>query len=312
MLSEEIAKNDEILKRIYRGGFFFSIISVTSSFFILFLIGFNKILKSLTYNFLFWIFVSEILCSIGNICEFKKNIEDKYLLCRKGSLFLIPFSDIFTLTLFCFFSNCSVELIKKSNRTIKDKEKKYFLISFILAIIYSIIVFPILALLDTKDKNFRFYFYEDSKLNFIRFIHVVILALMTCFIFYKTIIVIQFLDEKKKSDKINSWKIAKLIKILFRFPLICLLYWIFYISTLFLGEGKKISHIFKVISMSFLSLRGFLIFLNTMQTNKVQIILQRFFEITIKHKLILSFDLFSHKKRRNTFKDKEKIIDDEN
>ena len=309
MLTDEITKNEEILNRIYRGGFIFSILSVTCSIFILFLIGFNKILKSLTYNFLFWIFVSEILCSIGNICEFK--IEDKKLLCKKGSLFLIPFSDIFTLTLFCFFSICSVELIKKSNRTIKDQEKKYFLISFICAIIYSIIVFPILAFKDLKDKNFRFYFYEDSKLNFIRFIHVGILALMTCFIFYKTIIVIQFLDEKKKSDKINSWKIAKLIKILFRFPLICLLYWIFYIPTLFLDDDQKISHIFKVISMSFLSLRGFLIFLNTMQTNKVQIILQRFFEITIKHKLILSFDIFSHKKRRSTFKSKEKSNDKE-
>ena len=309
MLNEEITKNEEILNRIYRGGFIFSILSVTCSIFILFLIGFNKILKSLTYNFLFWIFISEILCSIGNICEFK--IEDKKLLCKKGSLFLIPFSDIFTLTLFCFFSICSVELIKKSNRKIKDQEKKYFLISFILAIIYSIIVSPILAFKDTKDKNFRFYFYEDSKLNFIRYIHVSILTLMTCFIFYKTIIVIQFLDEKKKSDKINSWKIAKLIKILFRFPLICLLYWIFYIPTLFINENKKISHIFKVISMSFLSLRGFLIFLNTIQTNKVQIILERFFEITIKHKLILSFDIFSHKKRRSTFKNKEKSIDEE-
>ena len=309
MLNEEITKNEEILNRIYRGGFIFSILSVTCSIFILFLIGFNKILKSLTYNFLFWIFISEILCSIGNICEFK--IEDKKLLCKKGSLFLIPFSDIFTLTLFCFFSICSVELIKKSNRTIKDQEKKYFLISFILAIIYSIIVSPILAFKDAKDKNFRFYFYEDSKLNFIRYIHVSILTLMTCFIFYKTIIVIQFLDEKKKSDKINSWKIAKLIKILFRFPLICLLYWIFYIPTLFINEEKKISQIFKVVSMSFLSLRGFLIFLNTIQTNKVQIILERFFEITIKHKLILSFDIFSHKKRRSTFKSKEKSNDEE-
>ncbi len=292
----------DILERIYIGGFVFSIISIACSLFILLLIGFNKILKSLTYNFLFWIFLSEIFCSLGNICEFKK---EKKLLCKGGSLFLIPFSDIFTMTLFCFFSICSVELIKKSNRNIKENEKQYFLISFIVALLYSIIIFLIIFF--KNEKNFRFYFYESSKFNYIRFIHIGILAILTCFIFYKTFVVIQFLDEKKKSDKINSWKIAKLIKILFRFPLICFLYWIFYIPSLPMScfmQDKKITLIFQVISISFLSLRGFLIFLNTIQTNKVQILLQRFFEITIKHKLILSFDLFSHKKRRTTLKDK--------
>ena len=48
--------------------------------------------------------------------------------------------------------------------------------------------------------------------------------------------------------------------------------------------------------MSFLRLRGLFISLNAIQTNKIQIILQRFIEIDIKHKLIY-FEFFSKKKK---------------
>ena len=126
---------------------------------------------------------------------------------------------------------------------------------------------------------------------------------------YNTYAVIQFLKEKQKIDRINSWKIVKLSKILFRFPLICLLYWIFYIPSLSLdfykgSKDKTITFIFRIFSQSFFTLRGFFISLNTIQTNKVQILLQRFFEIHIKH-VILGFNWFS-KKRSKIIIDKNK------
>ena len=279
----------EILYRINEGGFWFSIISLISSFIILLIIAFNKILRSLTYNFLICVFMSEFFGSLGNICEYQKE-EDSELLCRKASYFLIPLSDSLTMSLFCFFSYCSIELIIKSNKNIKQKEKIFLVISFIIAICYSSIIGIILYLM-TDEKNVRFYFYEDAKGNFIRFIHIGIIICATFYMSYNTYAVIQFLKEKQTIDRINSWKIAKLSKILFRFPLICLLYWIFYLPSLSLdfykgSKDKKLVFIFKLFSQTFFTLRGFLITLNTLHTNKVQILLQRFFEIHMKHVIL--------------------------
>ena len=105
--------------------------------------------------------------------------------------------------------------------------------------------------------------------------------------------------EKQKSDKINSWKISKLKKVLFRFPLVCLLYWIFFIPTMIVRKQNiKLAYIFRLFSVSFLRLRGLFISLNAIQTNKIQIIIQRFIEVDIKHKLIY-FDFFTKKKKSN-------------
>ena len=293
---------NEIIKRIHMGGFAFSIFSLLSSFFMLILILFSKILSSLTYDFLRRVFISELIGNIGKILEYEVN--DGKLLCDYISLLFIPFSDIYTMTLFCFFSKCSVELIIKSNRNIKEKEKMYFKISLFISGIYAIFIFILLRIYEV-DNNIRFYFYEDSKLNYLRFIHIGFLMIMTCYMSYNTFIVIQFLEEKKKSDKINAWKIVKLIKVLLRFPLICFFYWILYIPSLSLtyfdGSKKKfITYIIMLFSVSFFSLRGFLLFLNTIQTNKVQIVLERLI-INFKHRFILL-----SKNRRWSTKDKNK------
>ena len=309
MSEDEIEIEKEILSRFYNGGLEFSIISFFCCFAILLLIISNKILRSLTYNFLCFVFVSEIIGNIGNICEYKKDDE---ALCKKTSFFLIPFSDVFTMLLFSFFSYCSVELIKKSNRNIKKKEHLFFFLSFIIALFYASIL-SVLLLLLLEDNNIRFYFYEDSKYNYIRFIHIGILICMNCYILYNTYSVIQFMREKQNSDKINAWKIAKLIKILFRYPLICVLYWLFYIISLPLSynyKNKKITLIFQLFSVSFFNLRGFLIFLNTIKTNKIEVLIQRIFEVNIKHNLILRFDLFSKKRRKMQDKKKDKNDDD--
>ena len=310
-----IANNEnanEIMDRIYDGGLFFSILSLISSVFVLLIIVFNKILRSLTYNFLILIFISEILNSIGNIVDYYFHNNG---ICNIFSFILISFSDVLTMILFWFFSNCSIELIKKSNRNIKEQQKKYFMISLGIAAIYAIFFCLITFLvLDKDDHKFRLYysnfleFPSESPLISIsiQIIHVIFLFCMTGYVFYNIFVVINFLSEKQKSDKINSWKIAKLKKVLFRFPLVCLLYWIFFIPTMAVTNSEiKLAFIFRLFSVSFLRLRGFLISLNAIQTNKIQIILQRFIEIDIKHKLIY-FEFFSKKKKQNKInKDKD-------
>ena len=298
----------EIIDRIYDGGLFFCILSLISSIFVLLIIIFNKILRSLTYNFLIMIFISEILNSIGNIVDYYIHINK-----IDGNIIFIPLaliscSDMLTMILFCFFSYCSIELIKKSNRNIKEQEQKIFIISFAISLIYAIIICSIILIIYLNHDDFQFRLYYSNFLEFsssdstkksmsIQIIHVIILFCMTAYVFYNIINVINFLREKQKSDKINSWKIAKLKKVLFRFPLVCFLYWIFFIPTMIVNKGEyKLAFIFRLFSVSFLRLRGLFISLNAIQTNKIQIILQRFIEIDIKHKLIY-FEFFSKKKK---------------
>ena len=161
-----------------------------------------------------------------------------------------------------------------------------------------------------NNENERFYYNGNDNFNYIGHIHAGVLICCTLYTTFNIKVVVNFLKEKQKSDKINSWKIAKLIKVFSRYYLICIMYWIFYIPSYNLLKYKnelKITYMISLFSVSFLSLRGFLIFLNTLQTNKIQILLQRIIEIYIKHYL-LYFDIYSQMKRKYS-KKKEKILD---
>ena len=275
--------------RLLTGDLIFAICSLTLSFFLFLLIVFNKKLRSLTYDFLMCVFISEVINSIGNIMEYSK--------VQLISCLLIPLSDMFTMTLFCFFVYCSCEQLIKSNKNIKHKKKIYIPICAGIALIYGVVIFIVFK---TKEKNeTNFYFYENSDLNYIRFIHVGLLFLMSGFISYETFNLLKFLKEKQSSDSANSWKIAILVKTLFRFPIICILYWLFFIIFVFISQiGEyKIKYLIKLFAKAFLGLRGFLIGLNTIQTNKIQILIEKIIEVHIKRNFILKFNLFGKKKK---------------
>ena len=288
--------------RLETGDILFSICSLVLSFFLLILIFFNKNLRSLTYDFLMFVFSSEIINSIGNIMEYKGVIY--------ASTLLIPFSDIFTMMLFCFFMYCSCEQLIKSNKDIKNKKKLFIPLSGVVALIYGIIF---LIVFQTKEKNnIHFYFYndihndkikkDDKNIKFMCYIHVGVLFLMSVFICYKTFILLRFLKEKQNSDSANSWKIAILVKTLFRFPIICILYWLVYIIYTFINliDGEfKIKYLFKLFAKAFLCLRGFLFSINTIQTNKLQILIEKIWEVHIKHDLILKLNICPKKRSKN-------------
>ena len=109
------------------------------------------------------------------------------------------------------------------------------------------------------------------------------------------------MKEKLKTDKVNSEKIVKLFKNLLRYSLICILYWIFALPRLilvyFCGEDNQVRDMFYLFSETFFSIRGLLIFLNTLMNTKIQLILSRFFEVNIKHYLLLKFDKSSSNKK---------------
>ena len=70
MVSTEII--EQINDRLNDGGLIFSICSLVISFFLFLLIAFHKNLRSLTYDFLLFVFISEIVNNIGNIIEYSQ------------------------------------------------------------------------------------------------------------------------------------------------------------------------------------------------------------------------------------------------
>ena len=321
--------NNEILENIMKCGLYCSCLSLACSFIILLIIVFTDILNSLTYKFLIWIFLSEIINSIGNILGYSQQINyfhngdcSDYSPLKFFSLFLIPFSDFLTMSLFGFISFCSVELIKKANKKIKDSQRKFILISVIVSLIYGLIVYiPYISIYNKEKKLFSFYFIffffnEDYPIFGIIAIaiHVLLFIGILVYMSIETYIVIKFMKEKEKNDIINSSLIDKLIKVLFRYLLICILYFAFYIPFIIsylIDHDNRISYASLLFCILFLSSRGFLIFLNTMQTNKVQQVIIRFFEVKIKYNLILSFNVFSNKKGKKKAKKRMEIINRE-
>ena len=281
-------------KRLKTGDIIFSICSLVLSVFLFLIIIINKNLRSLTYDFLMFVFLSEIINSIGNIIEYSGKI-------KLASTLLIPLSDIFTMMLFCFFMYCSCEQLIKSNKNIKNKKKLFIPISAVVGVIYGVIL--LIVFHTQKQNNSQFYFYNNvcdnsdtdcKNLKFICYIHVGILFLMSVYICYKTFILLRFLKDKQNSDSANSWKIAILVKTLFRFPIICILYWLFFIlyTLINLINGEyKIKFLLKLYAKAFLCLRGFLFGINTIQTNKIQILIEKIWEVQIMHNIILKFNI---------------------
>ena len=150
-----------IIGRIKQGNLYFSILSLILSSLLLIIIYFNTKLSQFSYSFLKWILVSEVLNSIGNIVQ--STTENKLLI-----LIFISFSDIFTNLLFSFFSYSSLQLIKETNRLIKNKVNFFILTSFVISILYCIIFF-VIGLFDKKyntiDLRFSNYYYKGSKEN---------------------------------------------------------------------------------------------------------------------------------------------------
>ena len=304
---EEENKDNIILERIKEGNLYFSFISLISCILLFLIIFYNKKLSPLTYTFLMYILLSEILHSIGNIIQSTDNNIYKNNIKKRIIISFISFSDIFTYLLFSFFSYSSLKLIKETNKLIKEKAKTYIIISFIISIIYCLI-FTIIGIVSNgiTDIRFKDYYSEKDYIHFkesfyfLSFIHILTIMLFTYFISSNSIEVIDFLKEKLKRDKVKSSVILRLIKVLFRYSIICILYWIFLIPRILLvyicGKNNNIFRdIIYLLSESFFCLRGFLITLNTIRSTKMQTLFNRFLEVNIKHYILLHFGVLTNK-----------------
>ena len=143
-----------------------------------------------------------------------------------------------------------------------------------------------------------------GQLSFKRFyylscIHTVTLISISFLILHFTQIVLNFLKNKLKTDKVNSAKTVGLMKILLRYCLITFSYWVFLIPRVLVVSICDEDNIFRdfiyLFSESFFCMRGLLIFLNTISSSKIKMMVNMFLEINIKHYVLLNYRKYSKK-----------------
>ena len=306
----------DVLGRIQQGSLLFSIFSLGTCVLIIILIIFQKQLRSITFTFLMCIFGSEIVQSIGNI------IVDKIYINSDGNfpkaknitaLSFIAFSDMFTNLLFVFFTYCSIKLIKESNKLIKTKVPRFIIISLIISVIYMGAFIGVLSRCDgIIDIRFRMFYskYDIPGLSWAYYIlssvHIFLIMVLSIISLSNTCVVLNFMKEKQQTDKFNAPNIARLRKILGRYPAICFLYWAFLIPRIIFVATSEKQNLLRdslyFISESFFRLRGFLIFLNTFRSSKIQMIIYRIIEIKIKHDCLLNLKIDSSKRKKSKSK----------
>ena len=322
----------EVLDRIKEGNLLFSIISLCTCTLILIIIIISKKLRSITYTFLMFIFCSEILNSIGNIIIDKtdntkqgndNNTQSQYDN-EKGkniaALCIISFTDVFTNLLFVFFSYCSFKLIKETNKLIKKKVSRFIIISAVISGIYMGIFLLLNLIRDNNfiDIRFRDFYSEDDKDKYnkdyfiISSVHTCIIIFLCILNFWNSCVFLSFMKEKQLNDKVNSRSIARLRTILRRYPIACASYWIFLIPRIIFVSLSGKQHILRdsiyFISESLFRLRGFLIFLNTFRSTKIQMIIYKIIEVNIKHNCLLNLKIL-YKTRKASVKVKKQITE---
>ena len=311
----------DVLGRIQQGSLLFSIFSLCTCFLIIILIIFQKQLRSITFTFLMCIFGSEIVQSIGNIIVDKIYINDEGSIPKAKNitaLSFIAFSDMFTNLLFVFFTYCSIKLIKESNKLIKTKVPRFIIISLIISVIYMGVFIGVSLSRNVEfiDIRFRMFYSKDDIIKFsltyyiLSSVHIFLIMVLSIISLTNTCVVLNFMKEKQQTDKFNAPSIARLRKILGRYPAICILYWAFLIPRIiFVAISEKqnlLRDCLYFVSESFFRLRGFLIFLNTFRSSKIQMIIYRIIELKIKHDCLLNLKVFSTKRKNSRAKsDKE-------
>ena len=243
----------DVLERIQQGSLLFSIFSLCTCVLITLLIIFQKQLRSITFTFLMCIFGSEIVQSIGNIIldKISKNIDGTFPKAKNiTALSFIAFSDMFTNLLFVFFTYCSIKLIKESNKLIKTKVPRFIIISLIISVVYMCAFIGVSLSrndsIEIIDIRFRMFFTKDDipflSLTYyiLSSVHIFFIMVLSIISLRNTCVVLNFMKEKQQTDKFNAPSIARLRKILGRYPAICILYWAFLIPRIiFVAISEK-------------------------------------------------------------------------
>ena len=271
--------NSTILENIKTGNLFFSIISIFFSLTLIVWFFLVNSLRSMTYYFFLFIACSEVFGNVGNILLSQLNVNADNQLQIFFINLLQVFSDCSTLMLLGGVSYFIYELIKNNNRTLMDK--KTIVISSILGIsfAYSLCLSLInkFCLEDKKViKILYLAFKEDSSNIVIKIIHQIIMTIYCVISYYFVVNVSMFIRQKAKEDPNNAEKLLSVGKSIYNFPLVGSVGILFAWGVFGMGfsseteDNVRLGHIFSVFCCVFTALRGFLVFMMFISTNKVQ------------------------------------------
>ncbi len=244
-----------------------SFISLISSLLIIIIfIAFSN-LRSLTYQYILFIAISEI---IGNLPFCLKFIFKEL----KNSFFIscIAFSDSFTMISLLSYSYLISNYLKTNNQKILKKKCVFIIITIFISIIYC----GLIILLGVKLKNIRIIYFEEEKKTSIKNFHLIVTLIISFVNLFLINYTVNYIKIQAKNDIKNAQKILSVCRNLYNYPIIGCLGWLFssiyFCFELFPNTNKHIirmKNCFSVFTIIFFHLRGTLIFYEFIRSPKV-------------------------------------------
>ena len=266
---------------------------ICSLLIIIFFIKYTN-LRSLTYYFILLISISEI---IGNFpyCLKIWNSDKKIInnIINNINIF-IAFSDSYTMFSLLSYSYLISLFLKNNDQNIFKTKNNYLILSFIISIIYLIIV----KLSQKPNNDIRILINQSNENKKFHIFHLIINLIISILILFIIRMTVKNIKNQAKTDQKNKWKILSVCHTLYNYPLIGSIGWFFSFFTFILqlinSENKDLKRLkcaLYVFGTIIFHLRGTLIFYEFITSEKVV----KNMEVTLN---IIKYKLTSGKRRK--------------
>ena len=266
---------------------------ISSLLIIIFFIKYTN-LRSLTYYFILLISISEI---IGNFpyCLKIWNSDKKIInnIINNINIF-IAFSDCYTMFSLLSYSYLISLFLKNNDQNIFKTKNNYLILSFIISIIYLIIV----KLSQKPNNDIRILINQSNENKKLHIFHLIINLIISILILFIIRMTVKNIKNQAKTDQKNKWKILSVCHTLYNYPLIGSIGWFFSFFTFILqlinSENKDLKRLkcaLYVFGTIIFHLRGTLIFYEFITSEKVV----KNIEVTLN---IIKYKLTSGKRRK--------------
>ena len=266
---------------------------ICSLLIIIFFIKYTN-LRSLTYYFILLISISEI---IGNfpyclkIWNSDKEIINNII--NNINIF-IAFSDSYTMFSLLSYSYLISLFLKNNDQNIFKTKNNYLILSFIISIIYLIIV----KLSQKPNNDIRILINQSNENKKLHIFHLIINLIISILILFIIRMTVKNIKNQAKTDQKNKWKILSVCHTLYNYPLIGSIGWFFSFFTFILqlinSENKDLKRLkcaLYIFGTIIFHLRGTLIFYEFITSEKVV----KNMEVTLN---IIKYKLTSGKRRK--------------
>jgi hypothetical protein len=266
---------------------------ISSLLIIIFFIKYTN-LRSLTYYFILLISISEI---IGNFpyCLKIWNSDKKIInnIINNINIF-IAFSDSYTMFSLLSYSYLISLFLKNNDQNIFKTKNNYLILSFIISIIYLIIV----KLSQKPNNDIRILINQSNENKKLHIFHLIINLIISILILFIIRMTVKNIKNQAKTEQKNKWKILSICHTLYNYPLIGSIGWFFSFFTFILqlinSENKDLKRLkcaLYVFGTIIFHLRGTLIFYEFITSEKVV----KNMDVTLN---IIKYKLTSGKRRK--------------